>query len=129
MTAPFFFSALFNLQESCRLSNLATGEPHRPEFQTWSGESMAVLKRRSRTISIRLSEEEFLALRRVRLLTGARSVSELTREAIRPVLGEINGEDPLGLRLEEFRTYMKSLERKLEQLEEKITNFKSEAGQ
>ena len=89
---------------------------------------MTVLKPRSRTISVRLSEEEFLALRRVRLLTGARSVSELTREAMRPVLGDVDRDDPTGLRLNEFRADMKSLEKKLEQLEAKITTFKTERG-
>jgi len=86
---------------------------------------MTVLKPRSRTISVRLSEEEFLALRRVRLLTGARSVSELTREAMRPVLGDVDRDDPIGLRLNEFRADMRSLEKKIEQLEAKITMFKA----
>ena len=87
---------------------------------------MTVLKPRSRTISVRLSEEEFLALRRVCLLTGARSVSELTREAMRPVLSDVNRDDPLGQRLNEFHAYMKSLEKKVEQLEAQITTFKGE---
>jgi len=93
------------------------------------GDSMTVQKPRSRTISIRLSEDEFLALRRVRLLTGARSVSELTREAMRPVLRDVNRDDPFGIRLDEFRANMKSLEKKVEQLEAKITTFKAEEGQ
>ena len=90
---------------------------------------MAVLKPRSRTISVRLSEEEFLALRRVRLLTGARSVSELTREAMRPVLRNVDREDLLGPGLDEFRAGIKSLEKKIEQLEAKITTFKVRGGQ
>lgn len=89
---------------------------------------MTVLKPRSRTISVRLSEEEFLALRRVCLLTGARSVSELTRETMRPVLGDVNRDDPLGQRLNEFRSYMESLEKKVEQLEAKITTFRAEGS-
>lgn len=89
---------------------------------------MTVQKPRSRTISVRLSEEEFLALRRVCLLTGARSVSELTREAMRPVLNDVNRDDPFGQRLNEFRSYMKSLEKKVEQLEAKITTFKAEGA-
>lgn len=87
---------------------------------------MTVQKPRSRTISVRLSEDEFLALRRVRLLTGARSVSELTREAMRPVLRDGNRDDPVGLRLDEFRADMKSLEKKVEQLE---ARFKAGGGQ
>jgi len=87
---------------------------------------MAVLKPRSRTISVRLSEEEYLTLMRVCSLTGARSVSDLTREAMRTVVKDVNREDPLGLHLEEFRADMKSLEKKVEQLEAKITTLKAE---
>jgi len=61
-------------------------------------------------------------------LTGARSVSHLTREAMRSVLGDVNRGVPLGRHLEEFRADMKSLERKVEQLEAKITTFKAEGG-
>ncbi len=87
---------------------------------------MAVLRPRSRKVSVRLSEEEYLTLRRVCSLTGARSVSDLTREAMRTVAKDVNREDPLGLHLEEFRADMKSLEKKVEQLEAKITTLKAE---
>jgi hypothetical protein len=87
---------------------------------------MTVLKPRSRTISVRLSEEEYLTLMRVCSLTGARSVSDLTREAMRTVVKDVNREDPLGRHLEEFRADMKSLEKKVEQLEAKITTLKAE---
>jgi hypothetical protein len=90
---------------------------------------MTVLKPRSRMISVRLSEEEYVALRRVCFLTGARSVSELTREAMRAVLKDLNREDPFGQHLEEFRAGMKSLEKKVEQLEARITTFKDEDAQ
>ena len=89
---------------------------------------MTVLKPRSRTISVRLSEEEYLTLRRVCSLTGARSVSHLTREAMRSVLGDVNRGVPFGRHLEEFRADMKSLERKVEQLEARITTSKGEGG-
>jgi len=89
---------------------------------------MTVLKPRSRTISVRLSEEEYLTLRRVCSLTGARSVSHLTREAMRSVLGDVDREVPFGRHLEEFRADMKSLEKKVEQLEAKITTFKAEGA-
>ena len=86
---------------------------------------MAGLRPRSRTISVRLSEEEYLTLRRVCSLTGARSVSHLTREAMRSVLGDVNREAPFGGDLEEFRADMKNLEKKVERLEAKITTFKA----
>ncbi len=87
---------------------------------------MRVLKRRSRTISVRLSEEEYLTLMRVCALTGARSVSDLTREAMRTVVKDVSREDPIGIHLEEFRDEMKGLEKKVEQLEAKITTLKAE---
>ncbi len=90
---------------------------------------MSVLKPRSRMISVRLSEEEFVALRRVCSLTGARSVSELTREAMRAVLRDVNRDDLLGRHLDEFRADMKSLEKKVEQLEAKITMPKADGSQ
>ena len=90
---------------------------------------MTGLRPRSRTISVRLSEEEYLTLRRVCSLTGARSVSHLTREAMRSVLGDVNREVPFGRDLEEFRADMKSLEKKVERLEAKITTFKAKGAE
>jgi hypothetical protein len=90
---------------------------------------MTGLRPRSRTISVRLSEEEYLTLRRVCSLTGARSVSHLTREAMRSVLGDVNREVPFGRHLEEFRADIKSLEKKVERLEAKITTIKAEGAE
>lgn len=85
-----------------------------------------MIKRRSRMISVRLSEEEYTALKNLCSLTGARSVSDLTRDAMRSVLKRVNPEDPFGSNLEEFRTGMENLEKKIEQLEAEFMLFKSE---
>jgi Arc/MetJ-type ribon-helix-helix transcriptional regulator len=90
---------------------------------------MTVLKPRSRMISVRLSEEEYSALRDLCSLTGARSVSDLTRDAMRTVLRSVNREDPFLNNLEEFRVGIKNLEKKVEQLEAKITTIKTEGTQ
>jgi hypothetical protein len=90
---------------------------------------MTVMKPRSRMISVRLSEEEYAALRHLCSLTGARSVSDLTRDAMRTVLRGVNRDEPVGGNIEEFRAGMKNLEKKVEQLEAKITMFKSEDTQ
>ncbi len=90
---------------------------------------MTVLKPRSRKVSIRLSEEEYVALRQVCTLTSARSVSDLTREAVRQVVKDVSWEGQLGRHLDEFRAGMKSLEKKVEQLEAKITTFKADGTQ
>ena len=86
---------------------------------------MAVLKPRSRMISVRLSEEEYAALRQLCHVTGARSVSDLTRDAMRGLLESGTREDVLGTRIEEFRTQMKSLDSKIESLAAEITAFKA----
>ena len=75
-------------------------------------------------ISIRLSEEEYAALRRLCSVTGARSVSDLTRDAMRSLLENGTREDALGTHIEEFRAQMKSLDRKIESIAAEITAFK-----
>jgi hypothetical protein len=71
-------------------------------------------------ISVRLSEEEYAALRHLCSLTGARSVSDLTRDAMRAVLRRSNRDESLNENLEEVRAGMKNLEKKVEQLEARI---------
>jgi hypothetical protein len=73
---------------------------------------MTVLKPRTRMISVRLSEEEYSALRRLCLVTGARSVSDLTRDAMRVLLNGANRVDVFGSHMDEFRAQMRSLDRK-----------------
>jgi len=80
-------------------------------------------------ISVRLSEEEYTALRHLCSLTGARSVSDLTRDAVHTVLRRGNREEPFASNLERLRAEMRNLEEKVEQLEAKITMFKSEGTQ
>lgn len=86
---------------------------------------MAIVKPRTRMISVRLSEEEYAALTHFCLLTGARSVSGLTRDAMRAVLRKVsNPEEVTGGSLEEFRAGIKRLSEKLEQLEAMIVSIK-----
>jgi hypothetical protein len=86
---------------------------------------MPVLKPRSRMISIRLSEDEYLGLKQLCAVTGARSVSDLTRDAMRVVLNGVNRDDVLGLRLDEFRSQLKNLDRKIDKLAQGINSFKA----
>jgi hypothetical protein len=76
-------------------------------------------------ISVRLSEEEYSALRRLCSLTGARSVSDLTRDAMRILLNGTSREETVGVHVDEFRSQMRSLDRKIEQLAADITLLKS----
>jgi hypothetical protein len=48
---------------------------------------MNVLKRRSRMVSFRLSEEEYESLRDICLTAGARSISDIARDAVHRLIG------------------------------------------
>jgi len=74
-------------------------------------------------ISVRLSEEEYSALRRLCSATGARSVSDLTRNAMRVLSNGSDRDDILTIHIDEFRTQMRSLDRKIEQLSAEIMSF------
>ena len=87
---------------------------------------MQVFKARSRMLSIRLSEEEYLGLKRLCAITGARSVSDLAREAMSVLLKGGPGADGLGARMDEFRMQMLAIERKIDDLPSRMsTNGKS----
>lgn len=92
---------------------------------------MTVLKLRTRMISVRLSDDEYSALQTLCLTRGSRSVSDLTRDAVRGLLNRKEGEDLLTERLEELRLQVKGLDQKIEQLALRIDLSRSElnAGQ
>jgi Arc/MetJ-type ribon-helix-helix transcriptional regulator len=79
-------------------------------------------------ISVRLSEEEYSDLRRLCSVTGARSVSDLTRDAMRELLNRMNRDGQLGNFMDDFRAQMRSLDRKIEQLAAEITTFKADGN-
>jgi Arc/MetJ-type ribon-helix-helix transcriptional regulator len=90
---------------------------------------MTVLKPRSRMISVRLSEEEYSALRRLCTATGARSVSDLTRDAMRELLSSVESDDrPEGGR-DEFGAHIRNLGKKIEQLASEIRTLRANGGQ
>lgn len=76
-------------------------------------------------ISVRLSEDEYLALRRLCSVTGARSVSDLARDAMHTVLLGANRDTFPVLYIDEFRTLMRNLDSKIEQLAVDFTLLKS----
>jgi hypothetical protein len=75
-------------------------------------------------ISVRLSDEEYSALMRLCLVTGARSISDLARDAMRVLLSGVNREVVPGSYMDEFRAQMRSMDKKIEQLSAEITMFK-----
>jgi hypothetical protein len=78
-------------------------------------------------ISVRLSEEEYSALRRLCSMTGARSVSDLTRDSMRVLLNGANREDVFGIHMDEFRSEIRSLNKKIEQLAADIAISKTDS--
>ena len=82
---------------------------------------MPILKPRSRSISIRLSEDEFLTLKHLCAVTGARSISHMTRDAMRVILNRVSREEQVGLRMDDFSGLLKNLDRKIDQLEARMT--------
>jgi hypothetical protein len=76
-------------------------------------------------ISVRLSEEEYLALKRLCLLTGARSVSELTRDSMQVLLSRASGEAIARANMEEFRAEIRNLNDKIEELAAHISISKN----
>ncbi len=90
-------------------------------------EEMKMLKRRSRMLSVRLSEEEYEELMRFCILTGARSVSDITRDAMRGLLNGGNGNGSGGVRAEDLHAQMQVLNQKFEDLAERIGATQLEA--
>lgn len=85
---------------------------------------MTVLRPRSRSISVRLSEEEFAALQAVCIATGARSISDLARKAMQEVLERVDAENASNLNENGRSVKIKTLERKVEELAAELATFK-----
>lgn len=87
---------------------------------------MTVLKPRSRMISVRLSEDEYSALQQLCASTGARSVSDLTRDAMRSLLeNQVRGSAPSSL-IDEFRARLSDLDQKVEELAGLVASSRTE---
>ena len=73
-----------------------------------------------------MSEEEFSTLRRVCVATGARSLSDLAREAMRGLMSGVNqGSDGEPSRIE-YSAQMRDLEQKVEKLSAEIALVKAD---
>jgi len=73
-------------------------------------------------ISIRLSDEEYIGLKRLCTVSGARSVSDLAREAMRILLNGASKDDSIGARVDEVRVHMRSIDRKIEELSARLSS-------
>jgi hypothetical protein len=79
-------------------------------------------------ISVRLSDEEYSALRRLSIVAGARSVSDLARDAMHVLLNGANREDGLGSHMVEFRAEIRNLDKRIEQLAAAVATLKTDTS-
>lgn len=86
---------------------------------------MAVLVPRIRTIGIRLSEEEYSALEKFCVESGARSLSDLARNAICSFVNHANQESALASAVSAHSAQVKRLEQRMEQLTSEIALLKA----
>jgi|SRR5579864_7255695 hypothetical protein len=75
---------------------------------------MTVLKRRSRMVSFRLSEEEYEGLRHICMTVGARSLSDIARDAVHRLLGD--GTEPK----KDVEAELRMLSDKMEALDQEV---------
>ncbi len=88
---------------------------------------MTVLKPRSRLISVRLSEDEYLALREMCSSTGARSISDITRDAMRALLDSTTRGQSIDGHMDQLRAQINVLDQKIDQLTERVASSRIEA--
>lgn len=86
---------------------------------------MPVLIPRTRTIAVRLSEEEHTTLERFCLESGARSISDLARNAISSFVNQASQESTLLASLNQNSTQVKELQARLELLAVELATIKS----
>lgn len=82
---------------------------------------MAVIKRRTRMISVRFTQEEYIALKSHCSLTGARSVSGLTRDTLASLLRANGTKSAQEANLQEIQSSLKLLEDRIWHLESKLS--------
>ena len=87
---------------------------------------MTVLKPRSRMITVRLSEDEYLAIRRMCASTGARSISDLTRDAMRAMINGATRGTKHSPYLDEVRDQLSRLNTGLDALAKRLESFRTE---
>jgi hypothetical protein len=87
---------------------------------------MVVFAPRARTISIRLSHEEFSDLERFCIEGGARSISDVARNAICGFLNHAHQENKLISTMNEYSAQVRELEQRVERLIAEIALLKSE---
>lgn len=86
---------------------------------------MAVLIPRVRTIGVRLSEEEYSSLEKFCVESGARSISDLARNAIWSFVNRAKQDAALAWTVNQNAAQVEGLEKKLARLGEEIALLKA----
>lgn len=86
---------------------------------------MAILVPRIRSIGVRLSEYEYSVLEKFCLETGARSISDLARNAILSFIRDANWRDTMASGTTGSPLLIRSLEARVEQLTAEIAQLKA----
>ncbi len=82
---------------------------------------MVVLKRRTRLVAFRMSEEDYHRLYGLCVSLGARSVSDLARTAVNRLIGsEQGGGDPLLAQIEVLSRTVRQLKSTVEELSARL---------
>jgi hypothetical protein len=88
---------------------------------------MNVLNARSRMISIRLSQDEYSSLVNLCAVSGARSVSDLARNALRLLVNQGESLYMSQLHADDLLAQIQVLKRRIEELNERVTNTSCKA--
>jgi hypothetical protein len=81
---------------------------------------MTVLKRRTRLIGFRLSDEEYCELEALCASEGARSLSDFVRSSLLKMLAEGGGEFPVETELRRLKRRVTELQRRVKTLAEEM---------
>ncbi|MFP5248520.1 MAG: hypothetical protein ACLGP3_01680 [Acidobacteriota bacterium] len=112
-------AAIFLSQRFTHAAHLQTHPKLRP--------SVAVLIPRTRTIGVRLSEDEYSSLANFCLETGARSISDLARTAICGFVSRASQESLLAATVSEIVAHVEDLQGKLEEVSAEIASIRTNA--
>lgn len=77
---------------------------------------MTVMKRRSRMVSFRLSEEEYEGLKHICVTAGARSLSDIARDAVHRLLGGGFSKNNLEVEMQTLNSRMDALDSEVRRL-------------
>ena len=89
---------------------------------------MPVLVPRHRTIGVRLSEEEYAALEKHCVESGARSLSDLARSAIASFLNHAHQQNALTTTVKRHAVQVKDLEQRIERLTAEIAQLRADSA-